>query len=80
MSPVLIFILVDMVKMNYRIAWGIALCATGAFNYITLKLANQKKEEKEELTHYQRNIFYIGRRIQSEADEKKNHSKYFETK
>lgn len=68
-SPLLIFILVDMIKMDYRLGWGISLGATGLFNYITLQIANQKKED--DMDPYQRNMFYFGYRMQEIANERR---------
>eukprot|EP01080_Neovahlkampfia_damariscottae_P009674 gene9674-1880_t len=47
MSPVIIYIIVDKMGVDYRIGWFISLCATGVFNYITLSMANQKEREKD---------------------------------
>jgi putative flippase GtrA len=47
MSPIIIFILVDKLGIDYRIGWVVSLCATGLFNYVTLSMANQKDGERE---------------------------------
>lgn len=61
------FILVDMVKLNYRWGWGITLSATGVFNYVTLQMANQRTDDS--ISPYQRNMFYFGYRIQEQVND-----------
>lgn len=39
------FILVDLMKLDHKNAWGISLGATGLINYITLQKANKKSED-----------------------------------
>lgn len=60
-SPAIIYLLVDYMGMYYQLGWVISLCATGLFNWVTLKFSfslegGSKPEDKL--------IWEIGRAIE----------------